>query len=352
MAQPLQAVTYDPSGEPVPIAVPVGGAVNYGYFAASDGTLAYRSASEGEPLRLQWFDRGGRVLSTLGTPGHYLHLALSPDGRRVAVVQDDDKIPNRDLWIMDVARNIFTRFTFDETEDTDAVWSPDGLKVAFSSRRRGPSALYVKDADGARPEEALTETPSGDRPRDWSADARFLLFARTRNSRGVSAIWTMSDPLGDPSKRKVSVYLESPYNLTFPQFAPGAGGPRWVAYCSDESRRSSEVFVQSFPAGGAKIQISNGGGTQPRWRRDGKELFYLTPDGKVMAVDVTIGTSLAAGAPRLLFDTHSPATALFSWRYDVSPDGQRFLVISPVQNDSAAPELMTVVTNWRTELKR
>ena len=349
LAQPVDGQTYEPSGDAFLVANGVGSAGNYGFFTvAANGMIAYRSGVGSRTRQLRWFDRAGKVLSTLGEPGDYQNIALSPDGSRVAVVQQDAKTGNRDIWIVDPARNVFTRFTFDEREDTDPVWSPDGLHIAFS-RRMAPHLLYLKDVNGAKPEERLDKT-FGQRASDWSRDGKYLLFVRF--TRGLQGIWTLSGPAGDPSQRKASPYLEGPYNLTYPQFAPGAGGPRWVAYSSDESLRSQEIFVQSFPAAGARFQVSNGGGTQPRWRRDGKELFYLTPDGKLMAVDVKIGDSFHAGAPRLLFQSRFMGPLLNTWRYDVSPDGQRFLVMSDARNEAGAPEFITVVTNWLAGVKR
>ena len=265
----------------------------------------------------------------------------------------DPQTSNRDIWLIDVARGIPTRFTFDEAQDWDPVWSPDGSRVAFSSSRDGPYTLYVKDASGAAKEERLQKAENAERPCDWSPDGRFLMY--TRGAGGSSQLWFLSDPTGDPAKRKAAPYLETPFNTSQCQFSPGpAGAPRWVAYNSDESKHGYEIYVQSFPAGAGKFQVSSGGGTQPRWRRDGKELFYIAGDGKLMAVDVKTAPRFEAGIPHALFDSRmwSPnAVAVF--RYDVTPDGQRFLVNTPRQGEAAAaPEAITVVLNWTAGLKR
>jgi hypothetical protein len=162
----------------------------------------------------------------------------------------------------------------------------------------------------------------------------------------------LEDPL-DPAKRKASPYFETAYNVAQGQFSPGpAGSPRWVAYTSDESKQQPEVYVQSFPTGAGKFQISNAGGTQPRWRRDGKELFYMDRDGNVMAVDVKTSPGFQAGVPRPLFHSRlSNPMAAGSFRFDVTPDGRRFLVNAPAQSDTAA-EPITVVTNWQAAGKR
>jgi hypothetical protein len=166
-------------------------------------------------------------------------------------------------------------------------------------------------------------------------------------------LWTVADPL-DPSKRKASPFIDEQYNTTQGQFSPGtAESPRWVAYSSIESRREIEVFVQSFPAGAGKFQVSTGGGTQPRWRRDGKELFYMAGNGKVMAVDVKTAPRFEAGIPHVLFESHiSNPVAANAFRYDVSADGQRFLINMQVRSEATAPQPVTVVLNWLAGVKK
>ena len=157
----------------------------------------------------------------------------------------------------------------------------------------------------------------------------------------------------DPAKRKAAPYLDDQYFNLRGQFRPGsAGAPAWVAYASNESTRGFEIFVQSYPIGAGKFQISDGGGFHPRWRRDGKELFYMAPDGKIMAADVKAGPRFEAGVPRVLFDTHiTNAGLLNNLRYDVTADGQRFLVDLETQS-GAAPQPITVVLNWLDAVKK
>jgi Tol biopolymer transport system component len=268
-------------------------------------------------------------------------------------MQVDPQTANRDIWLLDVAKGIPTRFTFDEAEEWDPVWSPDGSRVAFSSTRDGPMTLYLKDSSGAAKEERLQRTESAERSCDWSPDGRFLMYVRI--SSGVQKLWVLSDPAGDPEKRRATPYLDTPFNTSECQFSPGPeGAPRWVAYASDESRHGREIYVQSFPAGAGKFLISNGGGSQPRWRRDGKELFYVAPDGKMMAVDVKTGPRFETGIPRALFDSQmfTPNTAIV-FQYDVTPDGQRFLVTTARRaEDAGARETITVLTNWMAGLKK
>jgi len=354
MAQPFDTRTFELAGDAFPVAEHVGSGLSYAFFTVSpSGALAWRTGSAGSAHQLTWFDRAGKPQATLGAPADYNNLALSRDATRAAVMQADSQTSNRDIWLIDVARQIPTRFTFDEAVDADPVWSPDGSRVAFSSNRDGPYTLYVKDSSGSAKEERLQKAEDVERPCDWSPDSRFLMYVR--RSGGSSRLWFLSDPIGDPANRKAAPYLETPFNTSQCQFSPGpAEAPRWVAYASDESKHGGEIYVQSFPRGAGKFQVSNGGGGQPRWRRDGKELFYIAPDGKLMAVDVKIGPKFESGIPHALFDSQmwGPA-AVAVFRYDVTPDGRRFLVNTTRQAEAAAaPEAITVVTNWMTGLKK
>jgi Tol biopolymer transport system component len=343
MALPVNPRTMDPAGDPFPIAEHIGSRLSEGFFAASpNGVLAYRTGGSLETRRLVWVDRSGKELGTVGTSGEYTTVALSPDGAHAAVTLNDANSANPDIWLIDLARGVPSRFTFHESIDTDPVWSPDGSKIVFSSQRDGAYALYWKDSNGAAQEERLVK-PEIDRPCDWSPDGRYIMFRRGGAGGGL---WTIEDP-SDPAKRKVSPYLKNEYTNSQGQFSPGKDGPRWVAYSSNESKRGFEVYVQSFPAGAGKYQISTGGGTQPRWRRDGKELFYIATDGKLMAVDVKLSPRFEAGIPHALFDSqiYIP-TANVVFRYDMTPDGKRFLIDQLNQAPSGAPIPITVVVNW------
>src|SRR5205823_6159812 len=199
------------------------------------GALAYRSGGGIGSQQLTWFDRAGKPLATLGAPAQYNNVALSRDGTRAAVGDTDPQTSNSDIWLIDAARGIPTRFTFDDALDWDPVWSPDGSRIAFSSNRDGQYTLYTKDASGAAKEERLQKVENPERPCDWSPDGRFLMY--TRGLGGSLKLWVLSDPSGNPAKRKAAPYLETPFNTTQCQFSPGAAGaPRWVAYGSDESK--------------------------------------------------------------------------------------------------------------------
>jgi hypothetical protein len=245
------------------------------------------------------------------------------------------------------------RFTFELSDNDLPLWSPDGSRIAFSSRSNGPYKLKLKASQGSGDEEALQEPVEF--ACDWSDDGRFLLASR-RMAGGLQ-LWYIIDP-GDPARRKSQPYIETQHSAVRGKFAPIAGGPpRWVAYESDESGRGPEIYVQSFPAGTGKFPISKNGGTQPRWRRDGRELFYLSTDGKLMAVDVQASNSFQAGVPHELFDPHAadplPTSTDNNYRYDVTADGKRFLIATPRASASerSAPSIV-VVMNWLSVVKK
>jgi Tol biopolymer transport system component len=350
MALPLHANTFALAGDAFRVVERVASSLNEAFFTASNsGTLAYMAGTSYSGSWLRWFDRSGKSLGDLGEPGNYNNLALSHDGKRAAIVWTDPRTANRDIWLFDVARRIRTRFTFHEAQEWDPVWSPDNSRIVFSSNREGNYNLYVKDSSGVGDEERLQNAQANERPCDWSSDGQYLMY--TRGSRGSSKLWVLSQPLGDPAKRKTMPYLDTQFDTGQCQFSPDG---RWVAYTSDESKHGFEVYVQSFPPGAGKFQVSNAGGVQPRWRRDGRELFYVSADGKLMAVDVKTTASFEAGIPHALFDPSflGGSGGMFVFRYDVTPDGQRFLVNTLGQSEAAAPETITVVLNWQAGFKR
>src|SRR5205085_4585911 len=209
MAQPLDPGTFELTGDAFPVAERVGILRSYALFTVSpSGTLAYRLGGGAGSRQLAWFDRAGKPLAVLGTPAEYNNVALSRDGTRAAVMEIDPQTSNPDIWLIDAARGIPTRFTFDEAYDWDPVWSADGSRVAFSSNRDGLYTLYVKDASGAAKEERLQKAENPERPCDWSPDGRFLMY--TRGSGGSLKLWVLSDPSGDPANRKAAPYLETP----------------------------------------------------------------------------------------------------------------------------------------------
>jgi Tol biopolymer transport system component len=343
MAQPFDAKALRTTGEAMPIAGPVGhfpGPFPSGFFSVSStGLLAYQGPAGAHELQLTWFDRSGKVLAAVGTPRNIFDIELSPDRKRLAATAVDVS-GNVDVWIYDLARNSPTRFTFDPAAEFRAMWSPDGRSIVFNSGRRGHEDLYRKSADGAGTEELLYADTREKYPVSWSRDGKFLLY-----SAGGGELWVL--PL-TPEQRgatpKPQRFFETKFKL-FGQFSPDS---RWVAYESDESQ-PPEIYVAPFSRPTEKHQISPNGGARPRWRQDGKEIFYLTPGAQLMAAEIMIkGDTLEAGAVRELFGGIPLGAGYF---YDVSADGQRILAAVPVgsQKDS---EPITLVQNWAAALKR
>ncbi len=346
LAQLFDAKGLRITGDPFPVAEQIQyfPQIYSALFSISEnGVLLYRAASASAASRLLWFDRSGKEIGSLGTPGDQANPRISPDGKRVALDITDPQTGNMDIWIYDLSRGIPTRFTFDPAEDTTPIWSPDGSRIVWGSNRSKVRDLYQKDSSGAGSEEVLFRSGSAKFSTDWSPDGRFILH-RVVDPKTNLELWVL--PVAGDGKP--IPFIKATFGVDHGQFSPEG---RWVAYSSNESGKW-EVFVIPFPGPGGKWQVSTAGGSEPRWRRDGKELFYLAPDGKLMAVEVKEGPTFEAGAARPLFQTrrreHVSSTDLFS--YDVSADGQRFLVNTDVGEVTSSP--LTVVLNWTAELKR
>jgi len=281
-------------------------------------------------------------LSSVGPMGEYFNIFFSPDEKRVAAAITDSQSGTRDVWLVDIVRGTPTRFTFDPAEDFLPIWSPDGSRIVFASDRDGPGNLYQKPASGAGNEEELLKTNERKWPTDWSRDGRFVIYTNLSQKTKLD-LWVL--PV--TGEQKPTPFLQSSFNEDYARFSPDG---RLVAYASDESGKF-EVYVQTFPASGGKWLVSTNGGVQPRWRRDGKELFYIAPDKKLMAVDVKLeGSTFEAGVPRALFQTRVVSYPNPRNVYEVSADGQRFLIITPLEEATSTP--ITVVANWNADLKR
>jgi Tol biopolymer transport system component len=260
---------------------------------------------------------------------------ISPDGTRVAVSMPAETGGNRDIWLIDVKRNTRARLTFDAADDYSPVWSADGRSIAFASNRTGRYDLYRKEVGGGG-EEVMLADPHDKVPFSWSPDGRALLYGAVTPT-AFTDLWTLPvSPKVDPVP-----FLQTPFNETQADFSPDG---RWVAYMSSESGRA-EVYIRAFPAG-AKWQVTTGGANWPRWRGDGKELFYRSlADAQLTATTISIRDGrLDFGGPRRLFE--APAGR---FRFDVSPDGHRFLV-NATEDENATP--MTLVVNWPAALKK
>jgi len=350
LAQRFDASKLELSGEAFPVAEPVGVdalAWQSRFSVSESGVLVYDS-SGGSNRHLVWLDRSGKPLQTLGSPGTYWNLDLSPDGRRVAANRTDPQTGSGDIWLFDLARGSNPRFTFHPALEGAPLWSPDGSRIAFFSSRDGPYNLYQKATSGAGEEQLLLKTNANKWPTDWSRDGRFLLYTEL-DPKTRADLWLL--PLTGETKnteRKPVPFLRTEFDERNARFSPDG---KWMAYQSNESGRY-EIYMRAFspnqPPGGGRWQVSTGGGVEPRWRRDGKELFYLAPDRKLIAVEVKAGANFEAGIPRPLFQTRVFPGRIVAARYDVTADGQRFLVNSEVEEGEAA----TVILNWPAALKK
>ncbi len=356
MAQPLDAGNFELAGDAFPVAEQVGSVISYPFISASaNGVLVYRGGGAGGNTQLAWFDREGKPLGTVGPIGVYNDVALAPDGKRVAVRKAEPQSGNLDIWLLDVAHGVPTRFTFDPAQEAFPVWSPDSSRVVFSSNRDGAANLYQKGAGGTGSEEPLLKSNLEKRSYDWSGDGKYLLYS-VSEPKTRSDLWVLPEPVGASGEQKPRPFLATPYNESQGQFSPGpAGTPRWIAYSSDESGRN-EIYVQPFletaSAAAGKFQISSEGGLQPRWRRDGKEIYYIAPDGKLMAAEVKTGPQFEHGVPQALFQTRifGGGAGLVNFRYSPAPDGKRFLIDNQAEETASAP--ITAVLHWTAGLKR
>jgi Tol biopolymer transport system component len=338
VAQPIDNRQLELKGQATPVAEQVGddggGTGGYGAFSASANDVLVYLRTPTPDRQLTWYDRQGKVLGTAGEPGDYQGVALSPNGTRVAVSKRSGRASN--IWLLDLSRDTSTRFTFGSVIDSNPVWSPDGSRIIFRSR----NDLYQKPANGLKEAELLVKGSSV--ASSWSRDGRFLLYD-VRAPKSNDTIWVL--PLdGD---RKPVPFLVTEFNEYGARFSPDS---HWVAYISDESGQS-EIYVRSFAmnsAGtaveaGGKWQISNGSGYAPRWRGDGRELYYLSEGGQAMAVEIATNPEFRPGKPQPL----GFASAGFGW--DCAADCRRFLVAVP---KSKGPESYTVIMNWQAGLKQ
>lgn len=351
MAQGFDEGRLDLSGAPVLVAERVHSYLDTATVSASDNdVLVYKSA--GDDLQLRWVDRQGRSIGHVSEPGLYGGLSLSPDAARAVVARVDPQVTsNADLWLLDLARSTSTRLSSTGVADA-AVWSPDGSRIAFAANRFGSQTdLVQKASSGIGQEELLLRSDGGAAPASWSRDGRFLLYV-VLDPKTNSDVWVL--PLAGASRP--FPFLRSDAAESQPQFAPHPqGSPRWVAYTSNESGRD-EVHLRAFPDGQNQLLVSTNGGHSPRWRGDGRELFYVAAGGAIMATEVSADNQLRVGAPTRLFQ----APRGFAGRdstgsrgaapWDVASDGQRFLFAAPAEA-AAAPQF-TVVLNWQTELAK
>ena len=322
LAQPFDAHQFSVLGDAVLIAeAPVSA-----FSLSHNGTLAYTTGRH--QSELAWFDREGRQMSPAIAEGEIRHASLAPGGNMIAYDLAGGGNGMSSIWLHSMEREVRTRLTFGSAGAASPVWSPDARGIAFLSAADSGASIRFMSASGTQKEEILYSSPAPIASMDWSPDGRFILFA---GGKGNSDLWSL--PLaGD---RRPAPIANTSFEETSPAISPDA---RWLAYASNESGRQ-EVYLQTLPAAGARLQISNEGGSEPRWRRDGRELFYLAPDGALVAVAISIDRDHPRlGRPQPLF--HAPSATSFA----VTSNGTRFLVVTRSENASHAIHL---VIPWR-----
>lgn len=337
-AQDFDGKSFKLNGEPVPIFTDIGFAPRISkaaFSASSRGLLVAEKVGESAISQLTWFDRRGHEIGTATKPAVYGNIALSPNGIMVASDTTEAASQNTDIYTYDINSGEAKRLTFDPAIDSMPIWSPDGKQLVFADNRASRFDLYLKNSNGGQEEKAIPQEGSDRFPSDWSRDGKHILYERGAD------LWYVSIPELKPTE-----FLKAASTLRTAQFSPD---DRWVAYSSNESGKW-EIYITSFPEAHGKWQVSNAGGTQPRWRGDGKELFYLSPDNKLMAVSVKTGTNFDAGTPTVLFQAYLRESALATseqFLYDVSRDGQKFLINTQLKS---AITPMSVVLNWMSEM--
>jgi Tol biopolymer transport system component len=344
------------TGAPQPVLEEVNG--NFlagGDFAfAQTGTFAYVSSKGGVlfPRSIGWLDSAGKIESLGMTPGRYENPRLSPDGRRLAF-ELATAMERADIWVRDLERNITTRVTHLPGRNNWPVWTPDGKSIAFSSYLQPASGIYWVSADGAGEAQRLTESKTFQSPCSFSPDGKWLSYSQWSADFRMSEIYTVPVE-GDhdhPRLGKAEAFLRSSFYETVPAFSPDG---RWLAYSSNESG-NRELYVRPFPGPGGKSQISIDGGSHPIWSRDGRQLFFLTPDGRIMVVDYIAGhDSFSPGKPRVWSQKTMPSLG-GNYPYDLAPDGKRFAVVmnlGTAEEQVGSTDSVTVLLNFFDELRR
>jgi hypothetical protein len=342
LAQPFDTVRLETSGEPATVVEQLGlygDFLGFGDFSVSSaGTLvfdAFRFLT-----RLEWIDRGGKQSGVFGDAAAHFNPRISPDGSRIAFEVYESGTNTTQIWVGDVSRGVQTRLTSGPGSNAGPLWSPDGSRIAFQTDRKHQADIYIRTVSGTAGEEAITDEDGQRIPNDWSKDGRFIVYL-DREAAGSRLMQLSVMPV--TGAHKPFTLLPRVPNDFGPSVRIAPDG-RWVTYVLDESGRR-EVYVVSFPDGQGKVQISNAGGINPKWTRGGRELLYASFDGRVMSVEIDASRGLHAGTPRPLFQLPEGASG-----WDVSADGERFLVNVPVVKSSSVP--LSFVVNWAAGLRK
>jgi serine/threonine protein kinase len=352
LAQHFDADSLRLEGDPASVAEAVGlnpsVPVRAAFWASESGLLTYFSNASLDKRPIVWMSRDGKLLGEAAPEATYGSIALAPGGQRLAVglTPTGPGQSNADIWVRELERSVMTRLTFDPARDLYPLWSPDGKRIAFASRREGGvDQIFIKDASGAGQEERVTDGPNSKLPVDWSKDGKYILYREDVPATGRDLI-----ALAIEGDRKPFPVVNSKFGESTAAISPDG---RWLAYASDDSQRY-EIYVQAFPGGDAspkgRWQISSAGGYQVKWRGDGKELYFEGLDGKMMAAAIAASPQgIRAETPRALFSADFLTGSL--QEFDVTPDGQRFLLVISRQSRGQNDRL-TVVANWQAALRK
>ena len=348
MAQRFDPDTLETEGEMFPVAegVPLGNPLvnTFGAYTVSDnGTLAYQMGGPTLRRELLWVDRSGKRLDAATMPADIQNpYSISPDGKTLAT-SFATRPTGGDVWLQDLTRGVLSRFTFRSAVVRNPIWSPDGTRIVLSGANVGGYSydIFQKLTTGSEKEESLFHGGRAVYTTDWSIDDRFIAYTEQAAQTSFD-LWLL--PL--TGERKPIVYLQTPFNEQDGQFLPDAGdGQRWMAYQSNESGRY-QIYLQAVPASGAKYQISTEGGTVPRWRRDGRELFYISADQRLVAVPISAGSGLQVGKPQPLFANAGMNS------FVPTKSGDRFLINVPASGEQAVTPPIIVVTDWTATIAR
>ena len=342
VAQGFDADAGEITGQPIPLAENLGiNNVGLAHFSASrNGVLAFRGGDAGGG-QLVWVDRQGEHEEVETEAGQIFATDLSPDGRWLAIEMNRSSSDPGDIWVRDLVRGVTSRFTFEEGSERTPIWSPTGERIAFSMEHEGRRVIAAKAIGGPGEAEILLKSENLVHPSSWSPDGRFLLYYDSHPENG----WDIRVLSVDSEDRESRPFLDSAFTETRARFSPDG---RWVVYESTESGRA-EIYVQAFPGPGRKWQISTNGGSDSRWSPEGDELYYLDAGLNMMRVTVQPGEAFEAGIPEPMFSV-SLRTITVHNRYLLSPDGERFLLLSSLGEQTTPPT--TVVLNWNDEINK
>jgi len=341
VAQRFDTRTFTLSGETRTISddVKYSQLIDVAIFDVAGGSTAVVQTGKGAAQsQLKWVDRNGHSAGSVGPPGAITNPSISPDGKRVVFDQIDPGERSVNIWIGDLSSGVTSRFSFSAAADQMPRWNPDSRLVTFGSNRKMHFVLYQKKSDGSAPEQEISDLGVEQQSVwDWSRDGKYMLAMKN------TEVWYLKPP-----DKEAKPFLQVKGTVRNAQFSPDG---KWVAYASNETG-NWEVYVSPFPIANTKWQVSRQGGIEPRWRPDGKELFYLSTDRKLMAVPVKTGSNFEAGPTVALFQMHARQRSgvMDAFSYDVSADGQRFLLNDRRDESSSSP--LSIILNWPAELER